>query len=278
MKRTKLAQVLIVALLLLAPLATTFSSIANADVRVLPLNVISPLSKNVYHSSNVLLSFEVTITESWSEVFPGYSGGVLYYFVGAITSVGYSLDEKVSENATVDSDSHTIGLTIGPSSKTLDFSFNLTQLSDGPHNVTINVFGDYRGEAFNFSRNIPFFVDTAPLELTVLSPESKVYNVTDVSLTVATSEPVSWMSYSLDDGDHITINRNITLANMTFGLHELKIFANDTLGNLASSEAIIFTIAEPLEPFPTTIVVAASVATVAIIGVGLIVYFKKRKH
>jgi hypothetical protein len=277
MKRTKLAQVLIVALLLLAPLVATFSSIANADVRVLPLNVISPLSKNVYHSSNVLLSFEVTITESWSEVFPGYSGGVLYYFVGAITSVGYSLDEEVSENVTVDFDTNR--LTIGPSSKTFDFSFNLTHLSDGPHNVTINVIGSYKGEAFNFSRSpIPFFVDTAPLELTVLSPESKVYNVTDVSLTIATTEPVSWMSYSLDDGDQITINQNITLANMTAGLHELKIFANDTLGNLASSEAINFTIAEPLEPFPTTIVVAASVATVAIIGVGLLVYFKKRKH
>ena len=143
--------------------------------------------------------------------------------------------------------------------------------------MAINVFGDYKGEAFNFSRNIPFFVDTAPLELTVLSPESKGYNVTDIPLNVTTSEPVSWMSYSLDDGDQVTINQNITLANMTGGLHELKIFANDTLGNLASSKTINFTIAEPLQSFPTTIV-AASVITVAVVGVGLLVYFKKRKH
>ncbi len=111
----------------------------------------------------------MTTPQSWSEVFPGYSGGIIYHYVGVITSVGYSLDEKVSENVTVDDD--TTGLTIGPSSKVFDFSFNLTRLSDGPHNVTINVFGIYKGVAFNFSRSpIIFFVDTAPLELTVVSP------------------------------------------------------------------------------------------------------------
>lgn len=277
MNRTALAPVLIIALLLLTTLAVSFSSIANADVTALPsLKVMSPLWKNVYHSSDILLSFEVTTPQSWSEVFPGYSGGIIYHYVGVITSVGYSLDEKVSENVTVDDD--TSGLTIGPSSKVFDFSFNLTRLSDGPHNVTINVFGRYKGEAFNFSRSpIIFFVDTAPLELTVVSPENKIYNVTAIPLAVTTTEPVSWMSYSLDDGDQITINRNITLTNITVGLHRLTIFANDTLGNLVSSETIDFTIAEPLEPFPTVLVAIATMALVVGVG-GLLFYFKKRKR
>jgi hypothetical protein len=254
----------------------SFSSIANADVTALPsIEVMSPLWKNVYHSSYILLSFKVTTSPSWSEVLGGINGGIYYHYEGVITSVGYSLDERISENVTVDFD--TSRLTIGPSSITFDFSFNLTQLSDGTHNVTINVIGSYKGEAFNFSRNIPFFVDTAPLELTVLSPENKVYNVTTIPLDVITSEPVSWMSYSVDDGEQIIINQNITLANMTVGLHELKIFANDTLGNLASSRAISFTIAEPLGSFPTTIV-AVSVVSIVIIGIVLLVDFKKRKH
>jgi hypothetical protein len=42
---------------------------------------------------------------------------------------------------------------------------------------------------------------------------------------------------------------------------------------MGSSETIVFNI----EPFPTTIVIA-SVITVAVVGVGLLVYFKKRKH
>jgi hypothetical protein len=31
-------------------------------------------------------------------------------------------------------------------------------------------------------------------------------------------------------------------------------------------------------PFPTTLVAAASAASVAVVGVGLLVYFRKRKH
>ena len=278
MNRTALAPVLIIPLLLLATLAVSFYSIVNAEVTAFPsLKMMSPLSKNVYNSSEILLSFEVTTPQSWSEVFPGYSGRIFYHYVGVITSVGYSLDEKVSENVSVDDD--TSELTIGPSSKVFDFSFNLTRLSDGPHNVTINVFGKYKGEVFNFSRSpIIFFVDIVPLELTVVSPENKIYNVTDIPLTVTTTEPVSWMGYSLDDRDRITFNQNITLTNMTVGLHRLTVFANDTLGNLASSETIEFTIAKPPEPFPVVPVAVASVASAGIIAMGLLVYFKKRKH
>ena len=34
----------------------------------------------------------------------------------------------------------------------------------------------------------------------------------------------------------------------------------------------------PPEPFPTTLVAIASGASVAVISIGLLVYFKKRKH
>ena len=34
----------------------------------------------------------------------------------------------------------------------------------------------------------------------------------------------------------------------------------------------------PTEPFPTLLIVATSVATVAVVTVGVLVYFKKRKH
>jgi hypothetical protein len=281
MKRIALALALMVTLLLLAALPVPFASIVNADIgaEMPALNVLSPLWKNVYHSSEILLSFEVTRPQSWSEVFPGYSGGILYYSVGAIKFVGYSLDAKVSENVTVDDNPH--GLTIGPSSKVFDFSFNLTGLPDGLHNVTISVFGSYKGEAFNFSSSpIIFFVDTAPLELEVLSPESRVYNITDIPLTVATTEPVSWIGYSLDKGDRVTIAENATLKDLPAGSHNLTVFANDTIGNFASSETITFTVAEPepTAPFPAALVVVASVASIAVVGVALLVYFKKRKR
>ena len=86
------------------------------------------------------------------------------------------------------------------------------------------------------------------------------------------------MSYSLDDGEQISFNRNMTLANMTFGSHELTIFANDTLGKLVSSETINFTIAKPPEPFSTALTIAASLAKVILVSAGLLLYFTKRKH
>jgi len=282
-KRIVLARAFMGALLLLATFLAPSASIANADadiaVEMPAVKVISPLWKSVFNSPEVLLSFEVTRPQSWAEVFPGYTGGVLYYSVGVIKSVRYSLDGKVSENVTVEDNAY--ALTIGPSSRVFDFSFNLTGLFDGPHNVTVNVFGSYKGEAFNFSGSpIIFFVDTAPLELEGLSPESRMYSITDISLTVASSEPVSWIGYSLDEGDRVTIAENATLKELPAGSHNLTVFANDTIGNFASSETITFTVAEtePTAPFPLAPVVTASVASIATIGVALLLYFKKHRH
>jgi hypothetical protein len=55
----------------------------------------------------------------------------------------------------------------------------------------------------------------------------------------------------------------------------LTIYAKDEAGNVGTSETILFTVDVP---FPTTLVVAASGASVAIVGIGLFVYFKKRKR
>jgi len=70
---------------------------------------------------------------------------------------------------------------------------------------------------------------------------------------------------------------NVTIASVTNGVHTATIYANDTYGNKGASETVTFTVAVP-EPFPTVPVAAASVALVAVVIVGLLVYFKKRKH
>jgi hypothetical protein len=61
MKRIVLALALIMALLLLMTLLVPFASIVNADIGAeMPvLQVFSPLWKTVYHSSEILLNFEV---------------------------------------------------------------------------------------------------------------------------------------------------------------------------------------------------------------------------
>ena len=56
----------------------------------------------------------------------------------------------------------------------------------------------------------------------------------------------------------------------------MTVYARDEFENMGVSETISFSVDVP-EPFPTTIVIS-SVITVVVIVVGLLVYFKKRKH
>jgi hypothetical protein len=116
-----------------------------------------------------------------------------------------------------------------------------------------------------------------PPAISIVSPESKTYNVMSVSLMFGVNKPTSWIGFSLDGQDNVTSTENITLAGLSNGLHNLTVYANDTAGNTGASETIYFTIAQKTEPFPITWIVAA----IAIIAIGvlaaILVYFRKLK-
>ena len=95
------------------------------------------------------------------------------------------------------------------------------------------------------------------------------------------NKPSNWAGYSLDDKENITVTGNFTLTDLPNGLHNVTVYANDTLGKMGVSETLNFTIVVPEqepEPFPAVSVaaVSAAVATVVVVG-GLLVYFQKRK-
>jgi parallel beta-helix repeat protein len=124
----------------------------------------------------------------------------------------------------------------------------------------------------------PWEPDVAPPSISVSSPENKTYTDGNVTLTFSTSEPTSKISYSLDGQDNVTIAGNITLSEVPNGFHNLTVYATDEFGNTGASEIVYFRVEVP-EPFPTTpVVAAASAASVIVMGVGLLVYFKKRSH
>jgi hypothetical protein len=106
-----------------------------------------------------------------------------------------------------------------------------------------------------------------------LSLENKTYNQDNLPLNFTVDEPTSWIGYCLDGQDNVTITENFTLTELPSGSHTLTIYANDTVGNMGTSSTIAFSVAEP---FPTTLVIA-SIGSVAIVGLGLLVYFKKRQ-
>jgi N-acetylneuraminic acid mutarotase len=117
-----------------------------------------------------------------------------------------------------------------------------------------------------------------PPAVYIFSPENNTVN--NVSLTFTVNEPTSWIGYSLNGQANVTIAGNTTLTELSNVSHSLKVYANDTAGNMGSSEAVYFTIShetQPSEPFPTTWLIAA-VVTAAVASAGLLFYLKKRKH
>lgn len=127
----------------------------------------------------------------------------------------------------------------------------------------------------NYPLMAPF--DIYSVYVFVVCPENKIYTTTSVSLNFTVYKPTSWVGYSLDDQDNVTIAGNTTLSGLSSGLHNITVYANDTFGNTGASKTIYFSITEP---FPIILVIAliASAASVVIIGVVLLLYFKKRNH
>ena len=145
----------------------------------------------------------------------------------------------------------------------------------------------YENHTDRYPLMIPVVLDTTPPVLdtmspsiSIISPENKSYISSDVNLTFTLSEKTSWIGYSLDGQHNVTITGNTTLNGLSYDSHNLTIYARDRTGNRGASETITFLITEETEPdpFATALVVAASTGTVAIVGLGVLVYFKKHKH
>jgi hypothetical protein len=224
--------------------------------------------------NNVLLNFTVTKPEWWVST-PGSLG-----YAQTLSSVSYEIDGEAYGANGFDS--------------TLTSPFNyfvyLANLTDGAHSLAVHAYAtgfvveihglwDYY-VPINSSSTVRFALDSTLPSVSILSLENKTYYSTNVTLAFAVNEPTSGMSYCLD-GANVTVAGNTTIAELSYGAHNLTVYAVDVAGNIGASETVYFTIAElepEPEPFPVAPVAAASAATIAVVGVGLLVYFRKRKH
>jgi hypothetical protein len=118
-------------------------------------------------------------------------------------------------------------------------------------------------------------ISTGPPKISVLSPLARTYNETSVSLVFTLGKLVNWTGYSLDGKENVTVVGNVTLEGLSSGLHNVTVYMKDFLGRTGVSETVCFNVAEP---FPLLLLVIASVAPIVLVGVALLVYFKKRKH
>jgi N-acetylneuraminic acid mutarotase len=156
----------------------------------------------------------------------------------------------------------------GQDNVTVTGNATLSGLSSGLHNVTVYA-NDTAGN-MGVSETIKF---TVPLVIHVLSPEKRTYDTSSIPLNFTVNSASAQLTYCLNGEKNSTISGNTTLNGLANGDYTLTIYAEDEAGNVGTSETILFTVDVP---FPTLIIV--SVITVAVVGVGLLIYFRKRKH
>jgi hypothetical protein len=281
MKRKALALTFILALLSSAVARILLVNLAKANYFPPPsIEISSPFSAPVvYSNASVPLSVRVNILPSEPD----------------ITYIRYSLDGKANVTLTNLAKEENVGYwtsTKGVIASGTAFSakVSMDNLADGNH--TLIVYAHY-ANGKEMSRSREFAVDThykpyTP-ELVILSPQNQTYTTTEVPLIWACNEQKIVADYTLDLLSHIPLYAyftlseheappgNTTLTDLSNGTHTLTVYVITERGT--ASQTVHFTVSPETqpEPLPTTLVAAVSVASVAIISIGLLVYFKKRK-
>ena len=165
------------------------------------------------------------------------------------------------------------------------YRLNLTEIPEGVHEITFHAIEsgvycsslfEYYGFSADDSSVVVFTIDTTPPSVSVLSLENMRFNLSHIPLNFGVNEPFEKASYVLDGQQNVTISGNTTLTGLPNGDHNVTVYATDQTGNVGASETIYFKVDVP-EPFPVVPFVAA-IVVVAVVAVGLLVYFKKRKH
>ena len=276
---------------------SVYSGETSPSVKVKPpeVYVLSPKNDRIYSNRDVLLSLNVSTKGSQP-----ISVGDFHYISGiGIKEIYFTADWL--QNETLIYRSPSIEDWIDNTAKYFfmgdwydeyddlpktDFeklSLNLTNIPDGNHTLSVYAVGS-GSEHYIFNwyvfyvtglSKVNFIVDTSPPKVKVLSLENKKYCLPDLPLNFTVNESVSQITYILDGQENLPIAGNITLIDLPNGYHNITIYATDKAGNAGASETIYFSVEVP-EPFPTMLI--APMASVTVVGVGLVVYFKKRKR
>jgi hypothetical protein len=240
----------------------------------------SPENK-AYNENNVTLAVTVESGVPPMEYFDGSLFGLFLRYGCALDYDTSDLVDLIWNSNLLDKFPNNPPLVLNGSENVYTGNATLTNLSQGAHTLTVWV----RAEQFMLSyswgvwaifKTVTFNIDFTPPHISILSPENKAYNTSDVPLDLTVNETASQITYSLDGQENVTAAGNMTLTQLSNGAHNVTVYAADEAGNIGASETATFTVAVP-EPFSVVLVVA-SVITVAVIGVGLLFYFKKRRR
>jgi hypothetical protein len=236
------------------------------------IHIFSPKNNTAINSYNFTLAFNVSapmqnINNVYLSLFE------VYYKASWLSGISY-----------VDLKAHNSGS---------NFSIHIAGVPNGNNTITVYAVGTGMNETWRRYENakfpptvyiyflgfsvvgssiVSFTVDTIRPRVSILSYQNRTYNTPDIPLNLAVNENAASITYSLDGQDNVTVYGNTTLRGLPNGDHNVTVYATDKAGNIGTSETIHFKI----KSLPTTLVVVP-ITSVAV-GVGLLVYFKKRKR
>jgi len=284
MKRTAFALTLVVALLSSAVTGAMLVNFGEANFIPFPsepssptISIQSPERNKTYAQNNVEVSFDVKEPGSWDTIYinPRSWGIINWIRIGLDGQEIPSFNKTRMPNKSDDQ-------------FTEKCSATLVGLSEGMHNLTISVSSttNYRpaneswyepataGTLIN-SSSVIFAVDAFTPSISILTITIKSTEPHDTTLYFTVSEPAAWMGYSLDEQENVTLTGNSTLSDLSKGMHNVTVYANDTFGNMGTSGTIAFIVSEP---FPTVLIGAVTVIVVVVVGASLLFYFRRRKR
>jgi hypothetical protein len=115
-------------------------------------------------------------------------------------------------------------------------------------------------------------------KITMLSPyNSELFNGSFISLTFYVDGEASWMAYSVNGRDNVTINGNTTFTVFSRNVHFVNVYVKDSNGTMFSSSVRFFSLGPTwYEQF----ILAGIPQTVAILIpiFGCVIYILKRRN
>jgi hypothetical protein len=196
------------------------------------VSVSSPIMNAIYTQSTVPLNVKVEVSShlvtSWEEV----------------TWMQYSLDGQPGVNLTIKNivNNNSFGYYVS-------VARTITDLPKGVHSLSI--YGQTNLAETRHSKGVPlsnftvtnyFIVDSAIPMIHVLSPEPKTYDSTGMLLEFKSDIPFSWVGFSLDNSQVITSLATLSLNSLLDGPHSLRMYGNDSAGDLYTSQTVDFTV------------------------------------
>jgi len=187
-----------------------------------------------------------------------------------ITSPENETYKKVTLNFTVNRDTEWMGYSLdNRANVTIMGKTELLNLSQGAHNIILYA-NDSLGN-MGSSNRVFFSWDTIPPNIVIMLPQNQSYGSTDIQLTFEVNKTATWLAYSLDGQQNVTIIGNVTLPALSNGSHRLTVYATDEVGN-TGSKTVYFNIAS----FPTVTIVGVAATITIVLAAGYLL-FERRK-